>query len=123
MEFKTQTATGKPVAKFTLLCDFKPQHQRANPATGEVKERWTYRSDLENNKHATAHDGYGYTREIDALGNVYKLHAEKIKRARLFDNRKEQGAQLLAEWKDGKLVYPYDAKKRADVLNWINKIQ
>ena len=123
MTAKAKTTNGKQIANFTLLCDFKPMHQRVNPDTGAVIERWTYRSDLENEKHAKSHDGFYYKNELDALGNIYNLHSHKFLRARLYDNRKPAGQQLLAEWKQGKLVYPYETERKVKCANWLKNIK
>lgn len=116
---KTQTAKGKKIAKFTMLCDFKEKHQRVNLDTGALTERWTYRSDLENAKYAAAHDGNGYSREINILGYIFNRDNFKYTRCRIFDNRANATQQLLVEWNNGKLHYPVDSIKRAKITKWL----
>lgn len=120
---KTKTEKGKPVAKYSLLAEFKPEHQRANPETGEVKERWTYRSDLENEKYSNAHNGEAFAHELNVLGHIANRDKKKYSRARLFANHKPKGEQLLAEWVNGKLNFPHEGtSERIKFENWIKPL-
>lgn len=118
-----KTANGRNYAKFTMVCDFKPQYQRPNPNTGEVKERWTYRSDLENSKYADLHGGECDTKEINILAHIFNRDNHKYNRCRIFDNRATAKEQLLAEWNNGKLCYPHDTERKVKLLKWLNSIQ
>jgi len=118
---RTQTAAGKEIARFTLLVTWKQEHRRANPNTGELYDRWTYRSDTEQEK-LKRETGKDFRNEIDALGLVYAKHREKIKEAKLYDNRKPVGEQLIYHEIDGKTFFPFEPARRLKFAAWIKSL-
>lgn len=118
---KFKTATGKPVAHYTMLVEFKPEHRRANPGTGEVVERWTYRNDLELKKFSSQKP-ITFQNEIDVLGFIYARDRHKYAMCRIYDNTKPPGHQILYEEVKGKPIYPVEPERLAKFNTWIKKL-
>jgi hypothetical protein len=90
---KLFTAAGKPVARYTMICDFKPECQKENPNTGEVYQRWTYRSDLVEQVYAKR--GQHFINGLVALNMLYKGIWQRCSRIVCYDNSLQVGHQLI----------------------------
>ena len=116
---KIKTSAGRPVANYTMLVEFKPQYQRANPTTGEVKQRWTYRHDLELKKFA-AQKPLTFVNEIDVLGFIYARDNHKYSMCRIYDNTRAVGQQILYEEVNGTAIFPTEPQRLLQFKKWIN---
>ncbi len=118
---KLQTAQGKLIAPFTMVVEFKPEHQLPNPDTGEIKQRWTYRSDLEALK-LERKEGIAFEKPLDVLGFVYYRSSHKFSEVRLYDNRKPQGDDLVMYEVKGKMIIPTEPHRQKQFRNWIKSL-
>ncbi len=120
---KLFTDQKKPMARYTMVCHWKPEFQRVNSDTGEVITKWTFRGDLEFEKLTKA--GQFFHSELQALNYLYKKYCNRCIEITAWDNSLTRDQALLFHAcvnDKGKWEITFTKKKKDERSDYIKSL-